>query len=159
MASLAHVIRDYQSGGLTRDEFIARLDNTLTTDSLSPARMMDVLDEAHARSPLPADLHAEVRRRIEQLPVSNLAAGGEETRLQTRQQAHVDAPSHGSSSMGTAGPLPAFARTGFSDAMSQAMLLPAVVLVVGFVAVLFYELPRHLAKRSEPAPDSVAAPA
>jgi serine/threonine protein kinase len=84
MANLAHLIRDYQSGALTHDAFVAELDSTLTIDGLGPARLFDVLREAHARMPLPADLYAEVHRRIVQLPVSNLAAaGGEETRVQT----------------------------------------------------------------------------
>ncbi|CAG4897417.1 serine/threonine protein kinase [Paraburkholderia saeva] len=132
MASLAHVIRDYQNGGLTRDEFIARLDNTLTTDSLSPARMMNVLDEAHARSPLPADLHAEVRRRIEQLPVSNLAAGGEETRLQTR----VDAPSLASSGMSTPGPLPGHDQIkGTGDTLNNRFVLEECLGVGGMGTV------------------------
>ncbi|SEA29671.1 serine/threonine protein kinase [Paraburkholderia sartisoli] len=137
MASLAHVIRDYQSGGLTRDEFIARLDDTLTTDSLSPARMMDVLDEAHARAPLPADLHAEVRRRIERLPVSNLAAGGEETRVQTRPQAHVDAASSASSSgMNTSGPLPGHDQIkGTGDTLNNRFVLEECLGVGGMGTV------------------------
>ncbi|MFC0401481.1 serine/threonine protein kinase [Paraburkholderia rhizosphaerae] len=93
MANLAHLIRDYQSGALSHDAFVAQLDNTLTTEGLSAARLREILDDAHARMPLPADLHAEVRRRIEQLPVSNLAGGGEETRVQTTPgQAGVDVP-------------------------------------------------------------------
>ncbi|MGF6601527.1 serine/threonine protein kinase [Paraburkholderia sp. GAS448] len=83
MASLAHVIRDFQNGGLSRDEFVAQLDSTLTTEGLSSARLLEILGEAHTRMPLPSELYAEVRRRIEQLPVSNLAAGGEETRVLT----------------------------------------------------------------------------
>ncbi|MBU7439612.1 serine/threonine protein kinase [Paraburkholderia fungorum] len=83
MASLAHVIRDYQSGELSRDEFVAQLDSTLTTEGLGPTQLLEMLGVAHRRSPLPEDLYAEVRRRIEQLRVSNVAAGGEETGIQT----------------------------------------------------------------------------
>ena len=32
---------------------------------------------------------------------------------------------------------------GFSTAMAQSMVLPAVVLLLGVVAVLFFERPRH----------------
>jgi len=39
--------------------------------------------------------------------------------------------------------LPEAAHEGFSAAMSQAMLLPAVILVLGLVAVLFFQAPRH----------------
>ncbi|AUT63294.1 serine/threonine protein kinase [Paraburkholderia terrae] len=84
MASLAHVIRDFQSGALTQDAFVAQLDSTLTTEGVGSARLLEILGEAHIRKPLPPALYAEVRRRIEQMPVSNLAAaGGEETRMQT----------------------------------------------------------------------------
>jgi len=84
MTSLAHVIRDFQSGALTQDAFVAQLDSTLTTEGVGMARLLEILGEAHVRKPLPPDLYAEVRRRIEQMPVSNLApAGGEETRMQT----------------------------------------------------------------------------
>ena len=44
----------------------------------------------------------------------------------------------------------------FSQAMSEAMLLPAAVLALGFVAVLMFEAPRHFAARAFAAP---AAPA
>ncbi|HEY4351444.1 MAG TPA: protein kinase, partial [Paraburkholderia sp.] len=100
MANLAHLIRDYQSGALSHDAFVAQLDSTLTTDGVGSARLFDVLREAHARMPLPADLYAEVHRRIEQLPVSNLAAaGGEETRVQTT-------PGHGSTPVSEAAAVP-----------------------------------------------------
>jgi eukaryotic-like serine/threonine-protein kinase len=83
MASLAHAIRDYQSGELSRDEFVAQLDSTLTTEGYGPTQLLEMLGVAHRKSPLPDDLYAEVRRRIEQLRVSNVAAGGEETGIQT----------------------------------------------------------------------------
>lgn len=92
MTSLAHVIRDFQSGALTQDAFVAQLDSTLTTEGVGSARLLEILGEAHVRKPLPPDLYAEVRRRIEQMPVSNLApAGGEETRMQTVPD-HLIAP-------------------------------------------------------------------
>lgn len=78
------MIRDFQSGALTQDAFVAQLDSTLTTEGVGSARLLEILGEAHIRKPLPPALYAEVRRRIEQMPVSNLAAaGGEETRMQT----------------------------------------------------------------------------
>ena len=48
--------------------------------------------------------------------------------------------------------LPAAVRDPFSQAMSDAMLLPVAVLVLGLVSVLFFQLPRHLtARRPVPA--------
>jgi MFS family permease len=54
--------------------------------------------------------------------------------------------------------LPSVVRDPFSQAMSDAMLLPAAVLVLGLVSVLFFQLPRHLARRGEPQLDTTAAP-
>jgi EmrB/QacA subfamily drug resistance transporter len=44
---------------------------------------------------------------------------------------------------GGSGSLPAAVAGPFSDAMAQSMLLPPAVLVLGLVAVLFFERPRH----------------
>ena len=44
---------------------------------------------------------------------------------------------------GSAGSLPAAVAEKFSDAMAQTMLLPPAALLVGLVAVLFFERPRH----------------
>jgi EmrB/QacA subfamily drug resistance transporter len=52
--------------------------------------------------------------------------------------------------------LPAAVRDPFSQAMSDALLLPALVLVLGLVSVLFFQLPRHLATR-EKAPVAIPA--
>jgi hypothetical protein len=41
--------------------------------------------------------------------------------------------------------------------MSDAMLLPAAVMVLGLVSVLFFELPRHLNRNAQTQPDSSAA--
>jgi EmrB/QacA subfamily drug resistance transporter len=57
--------------------------------------------------------------------------------------------------------LPAFVRDAFSQAMSDAMLLPAAVLLLGLVSVLFFQLPRHLAppQQAEAGPAEAPAPA
>jgi EmrB/QacA subfamily drug resistance transporter len=55
--------------------------------------------------------------------------------------------------------LPAVVRSPFSHAMSDAMLLPVAILVLGLVSVVFFELPRHLTARERAAaPATVAAP-
>lgn len=99
MASLARVIHDFQNGELSRDEFVAQLDSTLTTEGLAPTQLLEMLGTAHRKTPLPDDLYVEVRRRIEQLRVSNVAAGGEETGIQTT----VEIPSVRSASAGSLG--------------------------------------------------------
>ncbi len=50
---------------------------------------------------------------------------------------------------GAGGPLPAQLHLPFSEAMSQAMLLPSAILLLGLFTVLFFATPRHL---SAPAP-------
>jgi eukaryotic-like serine/threonine-protein kinase len=82
MASLAHAISEFQSGGLSQDDFIAQLDSTLTRDSVGSARLLEILGEAHTRMPLPPEIFAEVQRRIEQMAATNLPDGGQ-TRVQT----------------------------------------------------------------------------
>ena len=55
--------------------------------------------------------------------------------------------------------LPEIVRGPFSQAMSDAMLLPAAILVLGLVSVLFFQLPRHLTRGTEPQPETSVAPA
>jgi MFS family permease len=55
--------------------------------------------------------------------------------------------------------LPAAVREPFSHAMSDAMLLPAAVLVLGLLSVLFFQLPRHLASRPKGQSERSEAPA
>lgn len=51
----------------------------------------------------------------------------------------------GAAAMGGGGHMPAAVAEKFATALSQTMLLPAAVLLVAWVAALFYERPRHLA--------------
>jgi len=83
MANLAHAISEFQSGGLSQDEFIAQLDSTLTKDSVGSARLLEILGEAHTHMPLPPEVYAEVQRRIERMATTNMTLGGGETRVQT----------------------------------------------------------------------------
>jgi serine/threonine protein kinase len=115
MASLARVIHDFQNGELSRDEFVAQLDSTLTTEGLGPTQLLDMLGAAHRKAPLPDDLYVEVRRRIEQLRVSNVAAGGDETGIQTT----VEIPSVRSASAGSAGSAANAAGTGSAAGHDQ----------------------------------------
>jgi EmrB/QacA subfamily drug resistance transporter len=67
---------------------------------------------------------------------------------------------HYSPSEGSAGGrLPQQVLSSFSDAMSEAMLLPAVVVLAGFAASMFFERPRHEGYAGAPAPASSAAAA
>lgn len=66
--------------------------------------------------------------------------------MQSRLEANLPGASNAGGDFG-AGQLPAFVVDGFSSAMAQTILLPAVVLLIGVVAVLFMQRPPHLAKR------------
>ncbi|QIE26288.1 Serine/threonine-protein kinase PknD (plasmid) [Caballeronia sp. SBC1] len=83
MTSLAQAIRTYQSSGASRDEFLILVDSALSVDDTSPGRLLEILREEQARTPLPADLYAAVHRRIEQASLASHGADAEETRLQT----------------------------------------------------------------------------
>ena len=62
----------------------------------------------------------------------------------------IDAHLPGAAAMGTsrtsgaAGAMPPAIADAFSQALAESMLLPAAVILLGFVAVLFFEAPRHL---------------
>ncbi|HVH94242.1 MAG TPA: DHA2 family efflux MFS transporter permease subunit [Nocardioidaceae bacterium] len=64
----------------------------------------------------------------------------------------------GAAQAGT-GPLPAALHDAFATAMAQSMLLPAAVLVIGWIAALCFATPRHLQSQSieQPAPAEARA--
>ena len=68
--------------------------------------------------------------------------------MQSRLAAHL--PGSETSAGGSAGEgqLPEFLREGFAAAMAESVLLPAAVILVGFIAALFFVAPRHLADRA-----------
>jgi MFS family permease len=57
----------------------------------------------------------------------------------------------------TGAALPPEVATAFSDAMSSAVLLPVAAFVVGFIAVLFFEKPKHAGYTNAHAPAPAAA--
>ncbi len=84
MANLADAIRSYYGGGLSHQEFFARIERALAAESAGSARLLDILGEENARVPLPPDVYAELKMRIERRAGGKPAMGGEETRVQTR---------------------------------------------------------------------------
>jgi len=83
MTSLAQAIQTFQSSGASRDEFLILVDSALSVDDTSTGRLLEILREEQARTPLPADLYAAVHRRIEQASLASHGANSDETRLQT----------------------------------------------------------------------------
>jgi eukaryotic-like serine/threonine-protein kinase len=105
MTSLAQAIRTFQSSGASRDEFLILVDSALSVDDTSTGRLLEILREEQARTPLPADLYAAVHRRIEQASLASHGANSDETRLQTSPgalQQRSPPPSQPSSSFSSA---------------------------------------------------------
>ncbi|GAA1998983.1 DHA2 family efflux MFS transporter permease subunit [Microbacterium ulmi] len=76
--------------------------------------------------------------------------------MQARLEANLPGASEHAGGFG-GGTLPDFVADGFATAMSQALLLPASVLLLGVVAVLFMQRPAHLGVRG--AAETVDVPA
>lgn len=87
MDSLAHAIRQLQTGAMPRTEFLAQVDRVLETAPESVGRLLEVLSEEHARKPLPGEVYTEVQHRIERLIVARQRKGGDDTFVQTRPDA------------------------------------------------------------------------
>jgi hypothetical protein len=95
MDSLAHAIRQLQTGGMPRTEFFAQVDRVLENAPESVGRLLEVLSEEHARKPLPGEVYTEIQHRIERLIVARQRKGGDDTFVQTRPGANTmrDPPS------------------------------------------------------------------
>lgn len=70
-----------------------------------------------------------------------------QARLDALLPGMVGGPAGGAPEGPAGAALPAFLQGPFSEAMAQSLLLPAGVLLLGTVATLFFERPRHLAAR------------
>ncbi|MFT4157387.1 MAG: DHA2 family efflux MFS transporter permease subunit [Microbacterium sp.] len=66
--------------------------------------------------------------------------------MQGRLEANLPGASDRGGDFGS-GQLPSFVVDGFSAAMAQSMILPAVVLLVGVIGILFMQRPKHLVAR------------
>jgi predicted Ser/Thr protein kinase len=66
MASFSHALKSFRSGSLSQDQLIAEVERILADGRGDETWMMGTLDEEHTRTPLPAEVHAAVKRRIEQ---------------------------------------------------------------------------------------------
>jgi serine/threonine protein kinase len=89
MDSLAHAIRQLQTGGMPRTDFFAQVDRVLENAPESGGRLLEVLSEEHARKPLPGEVYTEIQHRIERLIVARQRKGGDDTFVQTRPGANT----------------------------------------------------------------------
>ncbi len=74
-------------------------------------------------------------------------------------EARLTAELGGGATTPGAGALPAALRDGFAAAMGQSLLLPAGVLIIGWLAALCFATPRHLERRPQPQEQPVPAQA
>lgn len=80
--------------------------------------------------------------------------------MEARLAAHLPGAAAAGGSMGSGGTgmMPEAIKIPFAQALSEAMLLPAAVIVVGGVAALFFERPRHQRPRAVPAGSTLPSP-
>lgn len=83
MASLAQALHAFQSGGLSRREFLRQIDSALASDRSNVARLTAMLGEERTRAGLPPTVYSELQQRITRMAASMQPAGDEETRLRT----------------------------------------------------------------------------
>ncbi|HET8600576.1 MAG TPA: DHA2 family efflux MFS transporter permease subunit [Segeticoccus sp.] len=78
--------------------------------------------------------------------------------MQSQIASHLPGLAGGGAAQEQSGALPAALHEGFSAAMANSMLLPAAVLLLGLVAALVFERPRHLVGRSGAGGPAAPAP-
>lgn len=83
MASLAHAIRAFQSGGVSHNEFFAQVDRVLAADSVDSTKLLEILDDENTRGHLPPDVYTELQRRVERVVEATRNIQGNETRMRT----------------------------------------------------------------------------
>ena len=65
MASFAHALKSFRSGAFSQDRLIAEVERILADGRGDETWLLGTLEEEQARSPLPPELHAVLKRRIE----------------------------------------------------------------------------------------------
>ena len=93
MASLAHVLRSFQSGTLTEDELFSEVDNILESGRADREYLLETLNEENTKVPLPGDVRRQVQTRIEE------SAGNKEQTSGNGMSA--DDPDHSRTKMAT----------------------------------------------------------
>ncbi|MDR5754020.1 MULTISPECIES: protein kinase domain-containing protein [unclassified Caballeronia] len=108
MTSFPEAIRTFHSDDPSRDAFLAEIDSALADTREPHSRLIAILDEAHAARPLPPDVYAAVKRRIDEASLSapqrNLHPAtpdnADETRVQTTPAGFTPRDSSGQASFG-----------------------------------------------------------
>jgi eukaryotic-like serine/threonine-protein kinase len=129
MESLADTLRLFQSGSLGQAEMFARIDRLLISTPESVSNLLKTLNEAHRRSPLPAEVYGEVERRIahaiEARQRMRQRLGDEETFVQTKpmQPTQPGAGAGGGAGANTSAEAPAERMKGVGDTLNGRFVL------------------------------------
>ncbi|WP_439683090.1 non-specific serine/threonine protein kinase [Cupriavidus oxalaticus] len=86
VTSLKDLIRKFQNGGLSDDEFVASFETALAQDPTSPSQAARVVIEENTRFPFPPAVYAEVMRRIERRSATQYEGVTEATRMASGPQ-------------------------------------------------------------------------
>lgn len=81
MAGLSNAIHEFQTGSLSHNDFLAKIDRVLAADRTEHARLLEILSEEHTKLPLPPDVYEEVHRRIEHLAEPDAPRRDDQTRM------------------------------------------------------------------------------
>jgi len=101
MASLVNVLQSFHSGSLSREKLFSEVDQILASDRVNETWLLETLKEENTKVPLPEDVHAAVRGKIEQAALRKRRpavpaddADASRTRLATSLFINDPAPSH-----------------------------------------------------------------
>jgi len=129
MESLADTLRLFQSGSLGQAEMFARIDRLLASTPETVSNLLKTLNEAHRRSPLPAEVYGEVERRIaraiEARQRMRQRLGDEETFVQTKpmQPTQPGAGAGGTAGANGSAEAPAERMKGVGDTLNGRFVL------------------------------------
>ncbi|MBK4735320.1 serine/threonine-protein kinase [Noviherbaspirillum pedocola] len=84
MASLADAIHTFQNGGLSRNAFLDRVEELLSTGEQDVQALFAMLRQAESQQRLPGDLYIELQRRIGRHAARRSAGADRGSSLQTR---------------------------------------------------------------------------
>ena len=92
MENFSHAIEQLQNGALSHHDFFAALDRILENTQESGVRLLELLSEAQARTPLPAEIYKDIAERIERAVAARQRMGADDTFVQTRPGQITAAP-------------------------------------------------------------------
>ena len=106
MENFSHAIEQLRNGILSRHDFFAALDRILENTHENGVRLLELLSEAQARTPLPAEVYKDIAERIERAVAARQRMGADDTFVQTRPGQITAAPAAAPPTPHSAAPVP-----------------------------------------------------